>query len=290
MTEPPGEPPATAQSVASEDTPALAPGWYADPEDSGRQAYWNGTVWHRPKSSTSTPRTGPATDEQKAGGGRPGWLLPVVGVVVVVLVVAVAAFVATSRKAGSSGGASGAGSSGGAAAGPQATGPRVGTNGVTVVLPEGWEQVPTDEAGFKAFVDKAAKDSPDVVAAVSALHAKPPAGLSVVAVRKGDDGSYKSMAVVLSTPTPPPSATAYATQIENQLSASEHDVAVMTGKVAGHDAVFASYDDVSAAILPLQSDVYVLGPDGVAAVKVSIWESIDRQAAAKQIASTVSFG
>ena len=65
---------------------------------------------------------------------------------------------------------------------------------------------------------------------------------------------------------------------------------MITGSAAGHDAVFASYDEVSAAILPLQSDVYVLGPNSVAAVKVSIWESIDRQAAAKQIANTVSFG
>jgi hypothetical protein len=291
MTEPTGESPASAESVASEETPALAPGWYADPEDSTRQAYWNGTTWHRPKSSTAAPAKKKPTAGKKgtASGGRPGWVLPVVGVVVVVLVVAGIAFFATSKKAGSNTGSSGGDSSAGDAAGPQATGPRVGTNGVTVVLPEGWEQVPLDEVSFPSAMTKVAKDEPGLAASLKKQKTAAADALSLIAVLKGSSGTYVTGSVVTKQAPAAGSVGDLASKVEDQLNASVHDVSVTTGKVGGRDAVFATFDQTSALVPPQGAQVYVMDPKGVAVVTVTTWDTADPLKQAKDIAATVAF-
>jgi hypothetical protein len=293
MTEPTGEPPAAAPSVASEETPPLAPGWYPDPDDSSRQAYWNGTVWHRPKSSSATTSTKtPAKDKgakPAGGGGRPGWLLPVVGVVVVVLVVAAIAFVVTSKKSGSAGASGGSGGSGDAAAGPQATGPRVGTNGVTVVLPDGWEQVPLDEVSFPSAMTKVAKDEPGLAASLKKQKTAAADALSLIAVLKGSAGTYVTGSVVTKQAPAAGSVGDLASKVEDQLNSTVHDVSVTTGKIAGHDAVFATFDQTSALVPPQGGQVYVMDPKGVAVVTVTTWDTPDPLNQAKQIAATVQF-
>jgi Protein of unknown function (DUF2510) len=271
MTEPTGESPAAAPLV-SEPIADLAPGWYADPDDSSRQAYWNGTSWKRPKASTSTSRPTAASDAARSGG-RPGWLLPVVGVVVVVLVVAVAAFLVTSKKSGSTSASGGDSGSSGAAAGPQATGPKVGANGVTVVLPDGWEQVPLDEVGFATALGKLTTDEPDLATTLKEQHSAAGDTLSLIALHKGSSGKYTTIATVTKQAPAGGDVAAFASKVEDTLGASVHDVSVTTGKVGDHDAVFATYDIVSALVPPQGAQVYILDPKGVAVVTVTSYDT-----------------
>lgn len=62
------------------------PGWYQDPEGpAGRARYWDGNRWG-PRQDVGAPTPEPD------GGGRPGWLLPVVGVLVAAVLVALGAW------------------------------------------------------------------------------------------------------------------------------------------------------------------------------------------------------
>jgi hypothetical protein len=293
MTEPTGdasgETTGDTASGPSGETPALAPGWYPDPDDGSRQAYWNGTVWHRPK--TGPGAAPPAGERDRSSSGRPRWLLPGAAVVVVVLIVVIVAVVASSRHGGSTIGAgSGGGNGGGGAAGPQATGPRVGSGPVSVVLPDGWELVPMDEPGFATWADTAKKDNPDIVAALSKLRADTAAGYSVLAVKKGDDGKLASYVSVKSqSGSLSGGATGLADQVENQLTSSVHDVSVTTGSAGGRDAVLATYDLVSALVPPQGGQVYVIDPKGIGIVTVLTYDSTHPLDAAKAIAATVAF-
>ena len=280
MTEPPAsEPPA-------EPTGELAPGWYPDPEGGTRQAYWNGRDWRRPAAATAQT---PTAENPAPESGRPGWLVPVIAAVVALVVVAGVAFFAMSRHSSSTTAGSGGGS-GGAAAGPQATGPRVGTNGVTVVLPDGWEAVPADDAGFKTWADAAAKTSPDVVAAMTKARAATSVKLSVLAVPTSTDGTYKTFASVTANPPAGTDAATVATAVETTLSATLHDVSVQPGTLGSHQAVTATYDYVSALVPPQGAQAYVLDSSASSVVTVTTWDTIDPLAIAKQIGASVAFG
>lgn len=281
MTEPTGDQPGPVPPSAAEPATALAPGWYPDPDDAGRQAFWNGATWKRPAGPGATVETGATPGKS----GRPGWVLPVLAVVVVVAIVAVVGFIASTRGKGSSTASAGAGGSQ-AAAGPQATGPRVGENGVTVVLPDGWTQVPLDDTGFQAFVDEAGTGNP-VAADLTKVRQAAGSSLSVIGVVKASDGTYKTDATVLMDKTPVASAAVLADTVEQKLNSTVHDVSVSAGSIGGHDAVFATYDAVSALVPPQGAQVYVLLSSGVAIVTVTSYDVVDPLGLAKQIAATV---
>ncbi len=281
MTEPPA--PQTPDEPAAE----LAPGWYPDPDDPARQAYWNGRSWRRPVSTSSAP----SAETSRTRSGRPGWLLPALAAVVALVVVAGIAVFAMNRGSGSStGAAAGGGSGGGSSAGPQATGPRVGANGVTVVLPDGWEEVPAEDAAFAAWADAAATNSPDVVAAIKKERAVPGRKISVIAVPKSDDHTYKTFALVTADAPVGTDATAYATTVETALSATQHDVSVQPGTVGGHPAVLATWDAVSALVPPQGGQATVLDSSASSVVTVMAWDATKPLDVAKQIGATVSFG
>jgi hypothetical protein len=280
MTEPP------APQPPDEPAAELAPGWYPDPDDPAKQAYWNGRSWRRPIATSSTA----SAETAGAKSGRPGWLLPVLAGIVALVVVAGIAVFAMNRGSGSSTGAAAGGGSGDSSAGAQATGPRVGTNGVTVVLPDGWEEVPSEDAAFTAWADAAATNSPDVVAAIKKDRAVPGQKISVIAVPKSDDHTYKTYALVTANAPVGTDATTYATTVENTLSATLHDVSVTTGTLGGHPAVLATYDYVSALVPPQGGQAYVLDSSASAVVTVTAWDATKAPDVAKQIGATVSFG
>ena len=66
-------------------------------------------------------------------------------------------------------------------------------------------------------------------------------------------------------------------------------MSVTTGKVGGRDAVFATYDVVSALVPPQGAQVYVLDPKGVAVVTVTSYDSYPLDLA-KEFAPSISFG
>ena len=282
MTEPTGDQPGPVPPATAEPATTLPPGWYPDPDDASRQAFWNGATWKRPAGPGATVETG-ATPGRS---GRPGWVLPVLAVVVVVAIVAVVGFVASTRGKGSSSTSSAGAGGSQAAAGPQATGPRVGENGVTVVLPDGWTQVPLDDTGFQAFVDEAGAGNL-VAADLTKVRQTAGSALSVIGVVKASDGTYKTDATVLMDKTPVASAAVLADSVEQKLNDTVHDVSVSHGSIGGHDAVFATYDAVSALVPPQGAQVYVLLSSGVAIVTVTTYDTVHPLDLAKQIAATV---
>jgi hypothetical protein len=161
---------------------------------------------------------------------------------------------------------------------------------VTVVLPDGWVDVPLDSAAFTTFVDQMRKDNADLAAELEKLHTTDAAALSVLALTPASDGTYKTYASVLVDKSGATSASALSSAVSDKLSAAVHDVSVTTGKIGGHDAVFATYDKVSALVPPQGGQVYVLGPDSVAVVTVTTYDSVNPLTLAKQIAATVDFG
>ena len=157
------------------------------------------------------------------------------------------------------------------------------------MLPDGWEQVPVDEVGFATALGKVTTDEPGLAASLKQAHTAAGDTLSLVALRKGSSGTYTSDAVVTKQAPASGGVAAFASKLEDTLGGTVHDVSVTTGKVGGHDAVFATYDIVSALVPPQGAQIYVLDPKGVAVVTVTSYDSYPLDLA-KEFAPSITFG
>jgi len=139
----------------------VTPGWYPDPQDSSgsRLRWWDGTAWteqYSPAadSAATTPTTVlPVAAETQKSGSKTPLILGVVAVVALLVIgggVAAALLIQPDEPSSTSSSPS------------AADGVPITAEGANLVLPSGWEEVPTTNDDLQAFLDEAAAANPDM--------------------------------------------------------------------------------------------------------------------------------
>ncbi len=270
----PTEPtPSTAPEGSAEPQPPgpPPPGWYPDPAGSGQPRYWDGVAW---AGEPAPP--GPAR--------RRGRFVAVVVAVFVLLVAGAAGAVALARHKQSTPVA---------AATHVAGGTTVSARGVTVTLPAGWTNVPTSPEDFAKYLDKAGTTNPAMAKQLTAqMRAASSQSLVMFAIKTSDaSAEFTTDADMGVVPGSGMDAADGIDPIERQLKAAgAENVTVVARSIAGHDAVFSTYDlrNVTSGLVVHGAQYTVLGPTEIAFLAVSTTGS-DAAALAEQIASTITF-